>query len=195
MEIGGIGRDQGRTRPHHRPRELERQLTADERADLNAGIRRVTEDTAAVKYMRRYYEPTGRTRSKVITVHAHDDGLVLVENEHKYRQAFEAAGNDDRLVQLYTSYGGHCGFIPEIFPAVSALIGWVERDEKPTLASVRALCPACKFTDQQPGPWGLKVVERLQRGAPIGKLVCSSEPNDCPPESTCGTKHRCKRAR
>ena len=170
-------------------------LSADERAALNAGIRRVTEDAAAVRYMRRYYEPTGRTRSKVLTVHAHDDGLVLVENEDKYRQAFEAANNTDRLVQLYTSYGGHCGFIAEIFPAFSAITAWVERDEKPSLASVRTLCPGCKFTDQQPGPWGLKVAERAQRGAPVGKLVCAGEPNDCPPGSTCGAKHRCKRTR
>jgi hypothetical protein len=168
-------------------------LTADERAALNAGIRRVTEDAAAVRYMRRYYEPTGRTKSKVITVHAHDDGLVLVENEDKYRQAFEAAKNGDRLVQLYTDYGGHCGFISEIFPAVDALVAWVEHDQKPTLASVRADCPGCRFTDELPGPWGLKVVERAQRGAPTGSLVCANEPNDCPPGGTCGSKLRCKR--
>ena len=170
-------------------------LTPAERTALNAGIRRVTEDAAAVRYMRRYYEPTGRTRSKVLTVHAHDDGLVLVENEDKYRQAFEAANNTDRLVQLYTPYGGHCGFIAEIFPAVAAITGWVERNEKPSLASVRAACPGCQFTDQLPGPWGLKVVERTQKGAPLRSLVCANEPNDCPPESTCGPKHRCKRAR
>jgi hypothetical protein len=170
-------------------------LSADERAALNAGIRRVTEDAAAVRYMRKYYEPTGRTKSKVLTVHAHDDGLVLVENEDKYRQAFEAAGNTDRLVQLYTSYGGHCGFIDELFPAVSAITAWVERDEKPSLASVRAACGGCRFSDELPGPWGLKVVERAQRGAPLGSLVCDGETNDCPPNATCGSRHRCKRAR
>jgi hypothetical protein len=168
-------------------------LSDAERAAFNAGIRRVTEDASAVRYMRRYYEPTGRTRSKVLTVHAHDDGLVLVENEDKYRQAFESAKNTDRLVQLYTPYGGHCGFIAELFPAVSAITAWVERDEKPSLASVRAACPGCNFTDALPGPWGLKVVERAQRGAPLGSLVCSGEPNDCPPATTCGARHRCKR--
>ena len=158
-------------------------LTPDERTKVNDGMRRVEADAAAVRYMRRYYEPTGRTRSKVITVHAHDDGLVLVENETKYRQAFEAAKNADRLVQLYTSYGGHCGFITEIFPAVDALVAWVERDQKPTPASIQAACPGCRFTDQQPGPWGLKVVERSQRGAPTASLVCSDLPNDCPPRA------------
>jgi pimeloyl-ACP methyl ester carboxylesterase len=170
-------------------------LTAEERAALNAGIRRVREDGAAVRYLRRFYEPTGRTRSKVLTVHAHDDGLVLVENEHKYHQAFEAAGNADRLVQLYTATGGHCGFISELFPALAAVTAWVERGETPSLASVRAACPGCTFTDQLPGPWGAKVVERAQRGAPLRSLVCSGEPNDCPRGATCGAKRRCKRAR
>jgi pimeloyl-ACP methyl ester carboxylesterase len=170
-------------------------LTADERAALDAGVRRVTADAPAVRYMRRYYEPTGRTRSKVLTVHAHDDGLVLVENEDKYREAFEAARNTDRLVQLYTPYGGHCGFVAEIFPAVSAITAWVERNEKPSLPSVRAACPTCNFSDVLPGPWGLKVPERTQRGAPVGTLVCADEPNDCPPDATCGSKHRCQHAR
>lgn len=170
-------------------------LTPEERTALNAGIRRVSEDAAAVRYMRRFYEPTGRTKAKVLTVHAHDDGLVLVENESKYRQAFEAARNTDRLVQLYTSYGGHCGFIAELFPAFDAITAWVERDEKPTLASVRAACSGCRFSDELPGPWGLKVVERTQRGAPTASLVCASEPGDCPPDATCGTRHRCKRSR
>jgi pimeloyl-ACP methyl ester carboxylesterase len=167
-------------------------LSPAEQAALDAGIRRVTGDASAVRYMRRFYEPTGRTKSKVLTVHAHDDGLVLVENEDKYREAFEAAGNTDRLVQLYTPYGGHCGFINELFPAVSAITAWVEKNEKPSLASVRAACPTCRFSDDLPRPWGLKVVERTQRGAPVASLVCSDEPNDCPPGTTCGPKHHCK---
>ena len=171
-------------------------LTDDERAALDAGIRRVDEDPAAVRYMRQWYEPKGRTKSKVLTVHAHDDGLVLVENESKYRQAFERARNDDRLVQLYTPYGGHCGFIQEPFPAVNAITAWVERDEKPSLASVRVACPGCNFSDDLPGAWGLKVVERSQRGAPVASLACDGSPNDCPAGATCvEAKGRCRGAR
>ncbi len=168
-------------------------LSPAEQAAVDSGIRRVTEDAAAVRYMRRYYEPTGRTKSKVLTVHALDDGLVLPENEDKYREAFESARNTDRLVQLFTPYGGHCGFIAELFPTLSAITAWVEHGEKPGVASVRAACPTCRFSDDVPGPWGLKVVERTQRGAPVGTLVCSNEPNDCPPKSSCGARHRCKR--
>jgi hypothetical protein len=167
-------------------------VTAQEGAAINAGIHRAVEDAPGVVYMRRFYEPTGRTASKVITVHAVDDGLVLPENEDKYREAFEAAGTTDRLVQLFTSYGGHCGFITEIIPALNALTGWVERGERPSTASVQASCPACRFTDQRPGPWGLKVVERRQNGAPVPLLVCSGEPGDCPAGTQCAEdRHRC----
>ena len=171
-------------------------LSDTERTALNAGIRRVSDDAAAVRYMRRFYEPTGRTRSKVLTVHAHDDGLVLVENENKYRQAFEAAHNADRLVQLYTPYGGHCGFINEIFPVIAGLTAWVEHDQKPSLASVRTACPGCNFTDALPGPFGAKVPERTQRGAPLASLVCANEENDCPPGAICSERRaHCARPR
>lgn len=161
------------------------QLSADERAMLNANAYRVAEDAPAVRYMRRFYEPRGRTRSKVVTVHALDDGLVIPENETKYRQAFEGAGRADQLVQLYTSRGGHCGFIAELLPAVQALTGWVEQGEKPSLASLRAACPTCAFTDETPGPWGARVVERRQKGAPLRSLVCGGDPGDCPTGATC----------
>src|SRR6185369_15640683 len=51
-------------------------LTPDERAALDAGVHRSEADAAAVRYMRRFYEPRGRTNTKIITVHALDDGLV-----------------------------------------------------------------------------------------------------------------------
>ena len=51
-------------------------LDAAEQAALDAGVYRAREDAAAVRYMRRFYEPRGRTRSKVITVHALGDVLA-----------------------------------------------------------------------------------------------------------------------
>lgn len=162
-------------------------LSEQETTDLNAGIARVREDKSAVAYMNRYYEPRGETTSKVLTIHALDDGLVLPENETKYRQAFEVAGRADQLVQLTTTQGGHCGFIGELFPAITALTAWVEDGEKPSTADLMAACPepACHFTDVEPGPWGLKVAEREQRGAPLESLVCTGLEGDCPADATC----------
>ena len=167
-------------------------LTPAEQTALNAGIPRVAADADAVRYMRRFYEPRGRTRSKVITVHALDDGLVLPENEDKYREAFEAAGATDRLVQLFTQTGGHCLFLAAWTPALRALTAWVEEGRKPSTASVSPTCGNC-LTDQTPGPWGLKVVERRAKGAPVRTLVCSAEPGDCPAGATCvEAQHHCR---
>jgi hypothetical protein len=168
-------------------------LTEEERATFNAKAYRVAEDASAVKYMRRFYEPRGKTRSKVLTVHALDDGLVIPENQTKYREAFEAAGRSNQLVQLYTATGGHCGFIGELIPAVQALTDWVENGKKPSYETLHAACPTCGFTQTTPGPWGSKVVERRQKGAPVRSLVCGGNPGDCPEESTCSErKHRCR---
>jgi pimeloyl-ACP methyl ester carboxylesterase len=168
-------------------------LTTSERDALNTAVYRADEDAPGVRYMRRFYEPRGRTNSKVLTVHALDDGLVLPENEDKYREAFEAANRSDQLVQLFTTYGGHCGFITELVPSLDALTKWVEQGEKPSTASLRASCSACRFADATPGPWGVKVVERRQRGAPVRTLVCSGEPGDCPPHAMCAVRrHRCR---
>ena len=167
-------------------------LTADERTAFNAGVRRVTADADAVRFMRRFFEPRGRTRAKVITVHALDDGLVLPENEDKYREAFGAARNEDRLVQLFTATGGHCIFIPAWTPALRALQAWVADGTKPTTASVSATCGDCLTTDV-PGPWGLRVVERRAKGVALRSLVCDGEAGDCPANATCvASKHRCR---
>jgi pimeloyl-ACP methyl ester carboxylesterase len=160
-------------------------LTEQEKADVNAGIYRVREDKPAVAYMQRFYEPRGDTSAKVLTIHALDDGLVLPENETKYRQAFEAAGRADQLVQLTTEEGGHCGFIVEMLYAIPALTAWVEDGDKPTTAALIAACPGCSFTETEPGPWGLKVAERVQHGVPLDALVCTGLAGDCPLDSSC----------
>jgi hypothetical protein len=166
-------------------------LTAEEQAALNAGVHRSASDPDAVRYLRRFYEPRGRTRSRVVTLHALDDGLVIPEHEDKYRQAFEAAGRAEQLVQFFTPTGGHCGNALAFRPALVQLTAWVEHGTKPTTASMNAECHDC-LAETLPGPFGLKVVERRQRGAPLRSLVCSGEPGDCPAGTTCSAKtHHC----
>jgi hypothetical protein len=167
-------------------------LSADERAALDAGVHRSDSDAAAVRWMRRYYEPRGRTRSKVVTVHALDDGLVIPEHEDKYRQAFEASGRTDQLVQFFTPTGQHCANVAAFTSSLEQVIAWVEQGVAPTTASMNAACFDC-LADAVPGPFGLKVPERRQKGAPVKSLVCSGADGDCPPGSTCDLeKHRCE---
>ena len=177
-------------------------LTPEETAAFNAGLIRVQAKAPAVRYMRRFFEPRGRTRARVLTLHALDDGLVLVQNEQKYRQAFAAAGRSDQLVQLFTPTGGHCVFsASEHLAAFSSLVGWVERGTVPTPAAANATCRLfeplaggpCGIMAADPGEWGLRVVERRQPGAPLATLVCGGEPGDCPAGSECDPeRHTCR---
>jgi hypothetical protein len=164
-------------------------LTAEEAAALDAGVHRSDSDAAAVRYLRRFYEPRGRTAAKVVTVHALDDGLVIPEHEDKYRQAFAAADRGDQLVQFFTPTGQHCMNVSAFGAALGALAGWVERGEKPTPASMNAACGGC-LAATVPGAFGLKVPERRQKGAPLRTLVCDGAPGDCPPGSTCSVRRR-----
>jgi hypothetical protein len=176
-------------------------LTPAEQKALNRGIVRVRADAPAVKYMRQWFEPRGETDSKVLTLHAQDDGLVLVENEEKYREAFKASGREDQLVQLYTPTGGHCGFSgAEHFAAFLALTTWVEQGRKPAADGVQAACNVfapiaggpCRIMDASPGEWGLRVVERREKGAPVRSLVCDGDAADCPVRSSCGPDAHCR---
>ena len=167
-------------------------LTSDEIAALDVGVYRSDSDADAVRYMRRFYEPRGRTRTKVVTVHALDDGLVIPEHTQKYRQAFEAAGRTDQLVQFVTPTGQHCANVAAFTPALEHLAAWVEQGRKPTVASMNAACGDC-LAATVPGPFGLKVPERRQKGAPLRTIVCTGEPGDCPPGTVCSVqKHHCE---
>lgn len=167
-------------------------LTAGEQAALQAGVHRSDSDAAAVRYLRRFYEPRGRTSSKVVTVHALDDGLVIPEHEDKYREAFEAAGRADQLVQFFTPGGEHCGNYYAFQPALAQLTAWVEHGVRPTAAAMDASCAGC-LADSVPGPFGALVPERRQPGAPARTLICTGETGDCPAGTTCNTRtHRCR---
>ena len=50
----------------------------------------------------------------------------------------------------------------------------------------------CRVMAAAPGEWGLRVVERRERGAPLHELVCVGDPADCPSGSTCSPRHYCR---
>ena len=113
-----------------------------------------------------------------------------------------ASGRPEQLVQLFTATGGHCGFSAvEHLAAFFALTRWVEEGVEPTAAAVQATCTAlkpfagggpCRVMAAAPGEWGLRVVERRERGAPLHELVCVGDPADCPSGSTCSPRHSCR---
>jgi hypothetical protein len=172
-------------------------LSPAELAAFNAGVPRATNDAAAMEYLRRNYEERGHTQSKVITLHALDDGLVIPENEEKYFEVFNTVGRTDQLVQLFTPAGGHCGFtIAEHVAALTSLFAWVEHGMKPTVATVQAACTAiapaiggpCRIEDADPGEFGKRIVERRQKGLSLRDLVCKGDPGDCPEGVACSPR-------
>ena len=169
------------------------QLSPAEIAAYNAGVPRATNDPAAMEYLRRNYEERGYTQSKIVTLHALDDGLVIPQNEEKYFEVFNTVGRLDQLVQLYTPAGGHCGFtIAEHFAALTSLFGWVEHGIKPTVASAQATWAAHgrarRLQDAEPGEFGERVVERRQKGLSLRDLVCQGDEGDCPAGVACSTR-------
>lgn len=150
-----------------------------------------------MEYLRRNYEERGYTQSKIVTLHALDDGLVIPENEEKYLEVFGTVKREDQLVQLYTAAGGHCGFTPaEHVAALTSLFAWVEHGTKPTVASALATCNLvapfiggpCRIQDADPGEFGDRVVERRQKGLALRDLVCKGDPGDCPEGVACSPR-------
>ena len=110
-------------------------------AALNAGVFRAGFNPDAIAWVNSAYNPTGDIEIPTITMHTIGDGLVIVENEHEYREEFIEEGDRGKLFQLYTNAGGHCEFSNSELAAVfEALVNWVEKMQRPTKEGVIAAC-------------------------------------------------------
>lgn len=116
------------------------QGSADDAA-LNAGVQRYAADPAAVAELARDSEPQGRIRVPVLTLHAVDDPTAFVELESAYRETVERAGNGALLVQTFSDESEHSYLSEPQYPALfTALLNWIDRQDKPTPRRVAALC-------------------------------------------------------
>lgn len=119
-------------------------MTAAEAAALNRDIQRVAASPAALAYMTRWHEATGRIADPLVTMHNSIDSLVPYSQETMLVDAVRKAGRARLLagypvpplraprpvggVEAYT----HCGFTPaQTKAAWSALHGWVETGSRP----------------------------------------------------------------
>ena len=126
-------------------------LTADEAAALNKGIQRVEASPAALTYLTRWHEASGRIADPLITMHNTIDSLVPYDQETAFKAAVSKAGRSAKLaeypvppmraplpvaggVEAYT----HCGFTPaQTEAAWAALHGWVKTGRKPAADAVK----------------------------------------------------------
>ncbi|MFZ0043213.1 MAG: hypothetical protein WAK93_18030 [Solirubrobacteraceae bacterium] len=73
---------------------------------------RISAQPSALRYLERNIIFNGRLSMPVLTMHTTGDGLVEPENEQAYRQVVDAAGNGNRLRQIFVARAGHCAFTP-----------------------------------------------------------------------------------
>lgn len=88
-----------------------------------AAAPRVTADSGAVAYLKRYISFNGQLSGKpVLTLHTTGDGLVLNEEEQAYRSVVQDAKDGQLLRQAFVHRAGHCTFTPaETIAALKAL--------------------------------------------------------------------------
>ena len=137
---------------------------------LNRRVERYRADPKAVERFAADADLSGKIKAPVLTVHAIDDPTAFVELETVFRETMAAAGQSGNLVQTYTDEHEHSYLQDAEYVALmQGLLGWIEKREKPTPASVAARCAAlqpalgssCRFVvDYVSGPIGAKVAPR-----------------------------------
>jgi pimeloyl-ACP methyl ester carboxylesterase len=143
---------------------------SDNDAALNAAVARFAPDAAAAARFRQDTDHSGRFAVPVISAHGIGDATVFVEGQDTLRERMQAAGNGARLVQAFVDSAEHSYWGDAMYPPLfNALLGWVERGEKPTpqgIASrcreLRASAPAeCRFLPEYtPKPLASRIIPR-----------------------------------
>lgn len=104
-------------------------------AHLNAAVRRKLADPALRSPDGPFEELVpfdGRVERPLLTMHGTGDLFVPIVLQQRLRQAMEAAGAADRLVQRVYRIAGHCQFSPtEEARAFEDLAGWVRGGARP----------------------------------------------------------------
>jgi pimeloyl-ACP methyl ester carboxylesterase len=108
---------------------------------LNQGVERFDADPQAVSELAHDSDMLGTITVPVMTMHAIDDPIAMVEYEAEYRDTVARAGNQSRLLQMFTTEREHSRLADSEYAALfGALMQWIESGNKPSAAQVAALC-------------------------------------------------------
>jgi pimeloyl-ACP methyl ester carboxylesterase len=139
-------------------------------AELNARIPRVPADPAAQQRFAADVDHAGRFAFPVVTTHGIGDSTVFVEGSDTLRRRMEAAGNGRWLVQTFVQSNEHSYLGDAHYPPLfEALLGWVEKGEKPSAQGIAQRClqrsaaaPAeCRFVPSfMPQPLATRIPPR-----------------------------------
>jgi pimeloyl-ACP methyl ester carboxylesterase len=80
---------------------------------LNLGVERVQRDQVAQRYLRRFYQPTGKLRRPLVTLHTLHDPAVPFIHELLYLGMAIQSGHGANLTVLPVDRYGHCTFTGE----------------------------------------------------------------------------------
>ena len=83
-------------------------------AGVNAGVARFTSPPEVKRFLARSYEPTGRLRIPMITIHSRFDPSVPLFHESAYADRVSAQGNADLLEQRFTDEPAHVTYPAEV---------------------------------------------------------------------------------
>jgi pimeloyl-ACP methyl ester carboxylesterase len=100
---------------------------------LNAIVARYTPDPACVRFMTNWYEPTGKLRVPVLTLHETRDPIAPIKHEWEYAARVAAQGSSQWLVQRTKDAWGHCDSFTndDMVTAFAELVLWVEQGVQP----------------------------------------------------------------
>jgi hypothetical protein len=121
---------------------------------LNRDVVRFIADPAAIAALKADGEPTGAVSIPVVSIHSMNDPQVAVEVQTAYRDAVNAAGNGERLVQAYTDERAHTQQSkPELAASIDALMQWIEHGTKPSPQSIASTCQRLRVDIDGPCRW------------------------------------------
>ncbi len=99
---------------------------------LNEGVARFTGTPDAANMVRNLYSPTGKLRTRVLTLHPRYDPIVPIRHEYAYAALVAAQGASDMLVTRIFERAGHCPItIEEELTAFQQLATWAKTGVKP----------------------------------------------------------------
>lgn len=95
---------------------------------LNAGIARWTDSPDAENYLNNYYEPTGRLRIPVLSLHGLRDPVVPFSHEAAYAARALAMGNPELFRSVSSPAPGHCVSvtIDQEVAGLATLVKWAD---------------------------------------------------------------------
>jgi pimeloyl-ACP methyl ester carboxylesterase len=121
-----------------------------------------TSERNARMYAEHYVNPSGQINRPVLTLHTTGDSLATTNNESAYRAIVEQQGNEDLLMQQFTSgaydtngkfKNAHCSFSSaQAVAGIDAMMYWLDTGNRPDPADF--FTSALGFVpDFNPEPW------------------------------------------